>query len=330
MTAAIAVQAAPNRSTFSADEVGVGAAQRESLRQDVVSGLSQRPKALPSRWLYDDVGSDLFEAITVLEEYYPTRTEMMILSDNRARIADFIGSGAAIIEYGAGSARKTEPLLASLDRPSAYVPVDIAGGFLESTVAALRLPYPVLPVVADFTQDFRLPDLPHKARRVAFFPGSTIGNLDRIEARLLLQRMHRQVGIGGGAVIGVDLIKDVDILIPAYDDAAGVTEAFNLNYLWRINRELGADFQPERFRHRAQWNVREQAVEMHLVSTDAQTVSIDGRGFRFAAGETIHTESSRKYDAAGIQRLADDSGWKVGEIWTDDASLFAVVGLIAA
>ena len=210
------------------------------------------------------------------------------------------------------------------------MPVDIAGSFLESTVAALRLPYPVLPVVADFTQDFRLPELPCDARRVAFFPGSTIGNLNYIEARLLLERMHRQVGVGGGAVIGIDLIKDVDILLPAYDDAAGVTEAFNLNYLSRINRELGGDFQLERFQHRAQWNVREQAVEMHLVSTEAQTVSIDGRDFRFAAGETVHTESSRKYDVEGIQRIAAASSWNVGEIWTDDASLFAVVGLVAA
>lgn len=329
MTVALALEPVSSRSAASTEEAEVGAVQRDSLRRDVISGLSQRLKTLPSRWLYDDVGSNLFEAITVVDEYYPTRTEITILSDNRSRIADFVGSGAAIIEYGAGAARKTEPLLASLERPATYVPVDIAGDFLESTVAALRLPFPVLPVVADFTQDFALPDLPRHARRVAFFPGSTIGNLDRVEARLLLERMHRQVGVGGRAVIGIDLIKDVDILIPAYDDAAGVTEAFNLNYLSRINRELGGNFQPERFRHRAQWNVREQAVEMHLVSMEAQTVSIDGRDFRFAAGETIHTESSRKYDIAGVERLAADCGWEVGEIWTDDATLFAVVGLVA-
>ena len=306
--------------------------QLEDFRADVVSGLSRLQKTLPSRWLYDDRGCEIFEAITQLDEYYPTRTETAILRENAREIAEFCGERAVLLEYGPGAAIKTEILIAALDRPRLYVPIDIAGDFLDETVARLRRRFPALetlPVVADFTRDFDIPRSAPRARRSAFFPGSTIGNLDAQETRLFLRRVRRHVGWSGTAIIGVDLKKDVAALLAAYDDRQGVTATFNLNLLTRINRELGGDFSLDRFAHQARWNEAESAVEMHLVSLGEQVVTVDGRAFAFLAGETIHTESSRKYDVSSFMKVVRSGSWRVSAIWSDPGRRFALFGLDA-
>jgi L-histidine N-alpha-methyltransferase len=304
--------------------------QLEAFRADVIAGLSQAQKKLPSRWLYDDRGCKLFEEITRLDEYYPTRTEAAILRDNAQEIANFCGEKAIILEYGAGAGIKTEVLIGALDRPRLYVPIDIAGDFLDKTVARIQKRFPsleTLPVVADFTNDFAIPRSVPKARRNAFFPGSTIGNLDNQETTAFLRRVRRHVGWRGAAVIGVDLKKDVETLLVAYDDREGVTAAFNLNLLTRINRELGGDFSLGQFSHQARWNEAESAVEMHLVSLREQVVTIDGQAFAFRVGETIHTESSRKYDVRAFMNIVRDGHWRVSAIWSDSDRRFAVFGL---
>jgi L-histidine Nalpha-methyltransferase len=306
--------------------------QLESFRTDVVIGLSQQQKTLPSRWLYDDNGCGIFEEITKLDEYYLTRTETAILRDNAREIADFIGEKTVLLEYGAGAGIKTEILIEALDRPRLYVPIDIAGDFLDETVMRMRQRFPALqtlPVVADFTSDFDIPLWAPAARRRAFFPGSTIGNLDARETKGFLRRIRRHVGWRGAAIIGVDLKKDVATLLAAYDDREGVTAAFNLNLLTRINRELAGDFSPDRFVHQARWNKAESAVEMHLVSLCEQVVTVGDRHFAFRAGETIHTESSRKYDVAGFMDVVGHGGWRVSAIWSDSERRFAVFGLDA-
>ncbi|HTC52852.1 MAG TPA: ergothioneine biosynthesis protein EgtB [Steroidobacteraceae bacterium] len=297
---------------------------------DVVAGLSRPRKSLPSRWLYDDRGSELFEQITQLPEYYPTRTETQILREQARDIAEFCGANRTLLEYGAGAGIKTEILIQALHNPRLYVPVDIAADFLDQTTARFRRLFPELatrPVAADFTHDFALPEWIPLLNRVAFFPGSTIGNLDRHEAAAFLQRMRAHVGRGGKALIGADLRKPLEVLLPAYEDAAGVTGCFNLNLLMRINRELGGDFALENFSHAARWNENEAAVEMHLVSQCAQSVRIAGRQFEFTSGESIHTESSRKYDIEGFTSLANHNGWQVERVWTDAAGRFAIFGL---
>jgi dimethylhistidine N-methyltransferase len=304
--------------------------QYEAFLNDVLMGLSQRQKTLPCRWLYDDRGSELFECITQLEEYYPTRTETALLTAHAPAIAEFCGEHAIVLEYGAGAGIKTEILMAALRAPRIYVPIDIAADFLEQTVERFRRSFPWLatrPIVADFTVPFTLPAWVPVGRRVAFFPGSTIGNLNALEAARFLERMRHHVGGNGRALIGVDLKKSLDILLSAYDDAAGVTAQFNLNLLRRVNRELRGNFVLDNFGHSARWNPVESAIEMHLVSRDAQTVTVAGQQFTFAAGETIHTESSRKYDIASFERMARQSGWQVRERWTDAGELFAVLGL---
>jgi L-histidine Nalpha-methyltransferase len=305
-------------------------AQREAFRADVLAGLAERRKTLPSRWLYDQRGSELFEEITRLDEYYPTRTETAILRRFADEMADHLGEGAALLEYGAGAAIKTEILIDALRAPRVYAPIDIAADFLAQTVDRIRDRFPDLPVrpiVADFTVDFNVPaDIP-AARRAAFFPGSTIGNLGQPEAAALLRRMRRDVGAQGKAIIGVDLRKDVGTLIAAYDDKRGVTAAFNLNLLARINRELEGDFAMNAFAHEARWNERASAIEMHLVSLRPQLVSVAGRHFAFEQGETIHTETCRKFDVDAFAGAAQRSGWRVDELWSDPAKLFAVFGL---
>jgi dimethylhistidine N-methyltransferase len=303
-----------------------------AFRDDVVRGLSCPRKTLPARWLYDDQGSALFEAITGLAEYYPTRTETAILTASSTEIAQFIGPDAVLVEYGAGAALKTEILLSAL-APIAYVPVDIAADFLAVSAVRIGRRFPdlnVCPFVADFTVDFELPQTLPPGRRVGFFPGSTIGNLASDEAENFLRRMAAHVGQGGAGLIGVDLKKDLETLLAAYDDQDGVTARFNLNLLARINRELGGDFDVSTFAHQARWNSAESAVEMHAVSTCAQTIGVAGQSFAFETGESIHTESSRKYDLQQFADLATAGGWRVGPIWTDSQDRFAVVALIAA
>jgi dimethylhistidine N-methyltransferase len=311
------------------DIIESGTSQQEAFRADVLAGMSGRQKSVPSRWLYDRRGSELFEEITGLDEYYPTRIKTAILRRYAEEIAALCGEDVVLLEYGAGAGLKFEILLNALETPRMYVPIDIAGDFLGSTVARIREQprLPTRPIIADFTADFDIPaDIP-EGRRTAFFPGSTIGNLDRAEVGALLRRMRRHVGSHGKAIIGVDLRKDIKTLIAAYADRRGVTAAFNLNLLVRINRELGADFHIDRFAHEARWNEHESAIEMHLVSLHTQVVAVAGRSFVFEHGETIHTESSRKYDVRGFTDVVQRSGWRMAMVWSDPANQFAVFGL---
>jgi L-histidine Nalpha-methyltransferase len=316
------------------DLVDSKARQAESFREDVIAGLSAPRKTLPSRWLYDDLGCDLFEQITRLDEYYPTRTETTILRKNAGEIADFCGSRAGLIEYGAGAGIKTEILLGALHAPDRYLPVDIAGDFLATTADRIGFRFPdisVRPIVADFTGDFNVAhQLLGCGNRVGFFPGSTMGNLDASAANDFLRRVRRHVGTNGKAIIGIDLKKDIRTLIAAYDDRDGVTARFNLNLLTRINRELNGAFIQDHFAHEARWNDQASAIEMHLVSRGRQRVCVGGRSFEFADGETIHTESSRKYDVAAFARTVESQGWTMSDVWSDDDNLFGVFGLRAA
>jgi dimethylhistidine N-methyltransferase len=300
------------------------------FRRDVVDGLNCAQKRLPSRWLYDEVGSELFEEITQLPEYYPTRVETQILRDGAADIAEFCGENVTLLEYGAGAGTKTEILIQALKNPRLYIPIDISRDFLDQTTVRFRDRFPDLatrPVVADFCADFTLPDWIPLPNRVAFFPGSTIGNLDDEEVATFLRRMRAQVGPGGRAIIGIDLRKSLDVLVPAYDDAAGVTARFNLNLLARINRELGGNFVLRNFSHAVKWNEAASAIEMHLVSGSAHSVTVAGREFHFAAQESIHTESSRKYDVPHFTEMAHHNGWQVARVWMDPRAQFALLGI---
>jgi dimethylhistidine N-methyltransferase len=301
------------------------------FRADVLAGLSRPQKRLPAKYFYDAAGSRLFDQITELPEYYPTRTELGILRAHAAEMAARCGPRCLLIEPGAGSLTKVRLLLDRLDRPAGYVPVDVSGEHLRGAAAALADDYPALPVtpvVADFTRPFALPDSA-ASRRVAFFPGSTVGNFDPPEADALLKRFARLVGPGGGVLIGIDLRKDVVVLERAYDDAAGVTAAFNLNLLVRINRELDADFDLGAFRHRAFYNRERSRIEMHLVSDGAQRVRVCGRAFDFRPGESIHTENSHKYDVTEFAARAAACGLRLDETWTDEQNYFAVLYLTA-
>lgn len=306
---------------------------RASFRDDVLAGLGRRPKTLPSKYFYDARGSELFEAITRLPEYYPTRTELGILEEHAADLGRIVPPGAALVEFGSGSTRKLRLLLSRMPGLAAYVPVDVSGEFLRAEAAQLGLDFPNLavePVVADFTVDF---DLPHRAAHrplVGFFPGSTIGNFEPPAAQALLARFRRTLGTGSALILGVDLVKDDATLNAAYDDATGVTAAFNLNLLTRMNRELGADFDLGAFRHRAFFDRVKSRIEMHLVSTRAQSVTVGGRRIDFEAGETIHTEDSYKYTPASFAELAAAAGWRLEATLTDSGSLFAVLVLRAA
>jgi dimethylhistidine N-methyltransferase len=304
--------------------------QPELFRRDVLAGLSMRRKTLPCRWLYDERGSELFEQITRLEEYYPTRVETGILRLNAGEIAGFVGKGATLIEYGAGAGIKTEILIAALEAPRLYVPVDISGDFLDQAVISLRHRFPTIgiwPIVADFTEDFEIPaGIPLKGRS-AFFPGSTIGNLDHAETVSFLRRVHRHVGAKGTAVIGADLTRNIRTLLAAYNDGQGVTAAFNLNLLARINRELDGNFRLHRFAHEARWSRGNSAVEMHLVSLDKQTVTVGGQRFDFDSGESIHTETSRKYTIPIVSAIVESAGWYIDDMWTDPRQSFGVFGL---
>ena len=312
-------------------EVTIADPQLTAFRQAVLGGLAQSRKAIPPRWLYDDRGCELFEEITRLHEYYPTRTETKILVNNAAEIADFCGPDAVMLEYGAGAGIKTEIIVETLRSLRLYVPIDIAENFLRETALRFERRFAglkVAPIVGDFTAPIDLPAEILSHRRFAFFPGSTIGNLEPEEAVNFLGQVRKHVGAEGRLVIGVDLKKDIGTLIRAYDDSLGVTAAFNLNLLRRINRELGGTFDPSLFRHRALWNGSESAIEMHLESITRHTVHVAGQSFDFALGETIHTESSRKYDHYAFLSLAADAAWRFDRVWTDEDNSFAVFGLV--
>ena len=297
------------------------------FRADVLAGLSQERKRLPSKYFYDATGSRLFDRITELPEYYPTRTELAIMRDHSGAMATRCGPRCLLVELGAGSLTKVRILLNALDRIAGYVPVDVSGEHLRQAAAALADDYPTLdvsPVVADFTRPFALPDVSAE-RKVVYFPGSTIGNFDPPEADALLRRVAALVGPGGGLLLGVDLRKDVAILEPAYNDAAGVTAAFNRNLLERINRELGANFDLAAFRHVAFYSSERSRIEMHLVSVETQRVQIGPTVFGFHLGESIHTENSYKYDVSELAERAAACGLRLDETWTDERGYFAVL-----
>ncbi|MCJ2021106.1 L-histidine N(alpha)-methyltransferase [Methylobacterium sp. E-065] len=297
---------------------------------DVREGLSRPQKALSPKYFYDAAGSDLFEKITRLPEYYPTRTEIGILDGRGPEIAALLPAGAALVEFGSGSTVKLRRLLRHLDKLAAYVPVDVSGEFLRAQAETLSADFPHLrvePVVADFTRDFDLPESLAGLPRAGFFPGSTIGNFEPEEAEALLARFGRILGSGAHMIVGVDLVKDAGTLESAYDDAEGVTAAFNLNLLTRINRELGGGFDLDTFTHRAVFNPQASRIEMHLVARDAQDVAIGSDTFAFAAGETIHTESSYKYTVETFRALAERAGWRWIQVWTDADGLFSVHAL---
>jgi dimethylhistidine N-methyltransferase len=298
-----------------------------AFRADVLAGLALRPRAIPARWLYDRAGSELFGAITELPEYYPTRTEIALLAAHSAEIASLVGRGRAVIEFGAGSAIKTPHLLAQVE-PAAYVPIDISGDFLRDSAAALAENFPKLhiePVEADFMHPIDPPRSIAGLPKLGFFPGSTIGNLVPRTAVNLLRAMVETLGTGSMLLIGMDRIKDPAILIPAYDDAAGVTARFNLNLLHRINRELEGDIPVEMFRHRAFWNDDQARIEMHLEATRTIAFTVSGHGFSITRGETIHTENSHKYAARDSRLLLRAGAWTPIREWTDEAGMFALI-----
>ncbi|MEM7479660.1 MAG: L-histidine N(alpha)-methyltransferase [Acidobacteriota bacterium] len=300
---------------------------------DVLAGLSAIPKTLPSKYLYDETGSFLFEAICTLEAYYPTLTELSIMDRHVAEMAAALGRGCLLIEYGSGSGKKTEILLEALEDPAGYVPIEISRPHLEASARRLARHFPaipILPVCADYTSALEIPTPPRpEEHRAVFFPGSTIGNFEPPAAEDFLRRIAEVCGAGGSLLIGVDLQKDPAILERAYNDPQGVTAAFNLNLLARLNRELGADFDLPRFRHFAIYNREHGRIEMHLESSSEQAVHLGGQRFSFAAGETICTEHSHKYTLDGFRAMARRTGFEVEQVWTDPKRWFSVQHLRA-
>ena len=297
------------------------------VRREVLAGLRARPKRLPCKLFYDEVGSRLFERICELDEYYLTRTELGILREHVGEVARFVGAGARVVEYGSGASIKTRLLLDALERPAAYVPIDIARGALLESAASVALDYPALdvqPVCADYTKRVELP-VTRATRTLGFFPGSTLGNFEPEEALTFLRRVREHCGDGGFLLIGVDAKKDRATLEAAYDDKSGVTAEFNRNILRVLNREHRARFSLAAFRHRAVYDERCGRVEMHLVSTMTQRVSVAGEIIEFYAGEVIVTEHCYKYDVAGFQALARASGFERVASWTDARERFLVV-----
>jgi len=306
-------------------------ADREEFRQAVLAGLAHVPRAIPAKFLYDARGSALFDEICELPEYYLTRTETKILQLHAAEIGRRAGPGRALVEFGSGSSVKSRLLIEALPQLALYAPIDISREHLDATAARLRREYPglrVAPICADFMGP--VPPLESDARPLGFFPGSTIGNLQPAEARSFLQNARHLLGDDGALVLGVDLKKDRQRLHDAYNDSAGVTAAFTLNLLRRMNRELHATFDLAAFAHEAFYNSVEGRIEIYFRSLREQSVLVAGRRFNFAAGERVHTEYSYKYDMVGIETMARDGGFRIAEVWTDPAKLFAVVYLQAA
>ncbi len=293
------------------------------------AGLSKLQKSLEAKWFYDHAGSALFEKITELPEYYPTRTEVGILNDNIDAIVHLFPEPASLVELGSGASTKTRLLLSGVPKIDTYVPLDISGDFLMDTATTLASDYPsitVQPVVADFMEPLNFPDDIQTRPKVAFFPGSTLGNLDADAAVELMSRVRSWPNVKG-FLLGVDLVKAVPRLIAAYDDATGVTASFNMNILHRLNREAGGTIDTSAFHHEARWNGRESRIEMHLVAKRATEFLIDGQEFSMRRNESIHTENSHKYTFKRIENMADRSGWHVSKFFTDEGDDFAVVFL---
>ena len=304
------------------------ASDHSDFERDVVEGLSASPKRLPAKHFYDAEGSELFEAITELTEYYPTRTEAALLTQVAPEIAAYVPPNSALIEYGSGASTKTRLLLDAAPQVEVYMPVDISETALEGAEERLREAYPALriqPLVADFTANLTSPPSVERLPKVGFFPGSTIGNFPPGEAAAFLKRARRFLGNDGLFIVGIDLVKDSRVLVRAYDDAEGVTAAFNRNLLARINRELDGDIDLAAFTHEARWNAAESRIEMHLMSRSAQIVHAAGHAFEFQAGETIHTENSYKFTVEGFARLAEAAGWRLARSWISSEPAFALV-----
>ncbi|MCW5606207.1 MAG: L-histidine N(alpha)-methyltransferase [Burkholderiales bacterium] len=304
----------------------------DGFLDEVIAGLSRPQKELNPKFLYDARGCELFDAICELPEYYPTRTEMAMMREHAAEMAQCLGPGCVLIEYGSGTSRKTRELIAALD-PEAYVPIDIADGQLRASAQELADIFPALRIIAvcaDYSRPLVLPEMDgmRARRRAIYFPGSTIGNFTTRAALEFLRRACMLAGPGGAMLVGVDLKKDATLLHAAYNDAEGVTAEFNLNLLVRINRELGADFDLSAFRHHAFYNAPAGRVEMHLRSMRGQQVTVGGRVFRFAENETIHTENSCKYSLEEFRRLSREAGFDPVRCWTDPGQLFAVHYLV--
>ena len=298
-----------------------------AFRADVLAGLSAPIPAIPARWLYDRRGSELFEEITRLPEYYPTRTETELLERHSGEIAAMLGTGEAVVEFGSGSSAKT-PILLRAVKPAVYVPIDISGDFLREAALELQAEFPdlpVFPVEADFMRRLDLPPEIAGARKLGFFPGSTIGNFVARTAVDLLRAMKETLGEGSRLLVGMDRIKDVGVLLAAYDDPAGVTAAFNLNLLHRINAELDGDIPVEAFRHRAVWNDEMSRIEMHLEARRDVAFPVAGAGFSFRAGQTIHTENSHKYGHRDSRLMLRAAGWGVIGEWTDEKQWFSII-----
>ena len=301
-----------------------------ALADEIIAGLTAKPKRIPPKYFYDETGAQLFEAITTTPEYYPTRCEIAILRDRADEIARFIPTGAAVVVFGSGSSRKARLLMAAAPAIAAYVPVDLSSQMLIREAQELRRDRPgltVLPLDADFTLPFSLPPEVTQLPRAGFFPGSTIGNFEPHEACAFLRHAGRMLGSGAALIIGVDLVKDAGILNAAYNDAAGITARFNLNLLARINRELNANFDLASFSHHAFYNSERHRIEMHLASNKRQKVKVAGRVIEFRSGETIHSENSYKYTLESFSALARGSGWSPLAVWTDAGANFSVHAL---
>jgi dimethylhistidine N-methyltransferase len=306
----------------------------ETFQNDIVAGLNSHPRTLPCKYFYDERGSQLFDEICELDEYYLTRSELSIMKKYAPEMADQIGPGVMLVEYGSGSSIKTRLLLEHLQDPVAYVPVDISCDHLQRTANDLSRAYPhieVLPVCADFTAEYSLP-VPKRrpTHNAVYFPGSTIGNFQPKSARAMLARIAPLCGTGGGLLIGIDLQKDIDIIESAYNDARGVTAEFNLNLLNRINRELDGEIDVDQFEHEAIYNEEMGRVEIFLVSQCDQTATVGDETFEFADGETICTEYSHKYTIDGFAELAAEVGLELHRHWTDDRQLFAVLHFVVS
>lgn len=300
--------------------------QTDTFCDDLLQGLSERQKRIPSKYLYDPAGSDLFEEICTLDEYYIPRVETALLAAHAPEIADLTGDAPAIVEFGSGGGHKVRILLEALSGSALYVPIDISPSALDQSVSTLEQDFPDLqlePVYADFTAPVALPEL-NGNRRIGFFPGSTIGNFTRPEAAEFLAGMGKTLGAGSDLLIGVDLKKDLAVLHPAYDDARGVTAAFNLNLLARANREADADFDQDAFQHQIKYNDAEGRIEMHLVSAREQVVTVSGEAFPFGEGESIHTENSYKYTVEEFAEVAMSAGWEPLRLWQDGDAYFSL------
>jgi dimethylhistidine N-methyltransferase len=303
------------------------------FRADVIAGLTAEQKTLPAKYFYDAEGSRLFEEICGLPEYYLTRTEIALLRDVAPAISTHIRRSAALVEFGSGASVKTRLLLDAAPQLGAYVPIDISESALAQAAHAIATDYPALavtPIAADFTRPLTLPDSIRKRPIVGFFPGSTIGNFTPDEATALMAQARKLLGATASFLVGADLVKSAATLVSAYDDGQGVTAAFNKNLLVRINRELDGDFDLDSFRHRAVWNAKDSRMEMHLLSTRAQRVTISGEEIDFAEGQTIHTENSYKYTPELFGRIAGDAGWEIETAWISREQPFAIYLLRAS